>query len=129
MSRKKLSRAVERSAVDMDRDGREHESLRELCRCQLLGLGGAVARSGDGAHGRRVAHLALEAGKLVVMNGDRLDEAVLHCRADRCVGLLFRLNQHGRIVELGTHDELLALNGYYTGLYNKQLLEEELETV
>jgi ATP-binding cassette, subfamily B, multidrug efflux pump len=36
---------------------------------------------------------------------------------------------HGRIVELGTHDELLALNGYYTDLYNKQLLEEELEQV
>jgi ATP-binding cassette subfamily B protein len=32
----------------------------------------------------------------------------------------------GRIVEYGTHDELLALNGYYTDLYNKQLLEEEL---
>jgi ATP-binding cassette subfamily B multidrug efflux pump len=35
----------------------------------------------------------------------------------------------GRIVELGTHDELIARNGYYTELYNKQLLEEELETV
>ena len=35
----------------------------------------------------------------------------------------------GRIVELGTHEELLALNGYYTDLYNKQLLEEELEEV
>ncbi|HLJ85403.1 MAG TPA: ABC transporter ATP-binding protein [Candidatus Angelobacter sp.] len=35
----------------------------------------------------------------------------------------------GRIVELGTHDELLAINGYYTGLYNKQLLEEELARV
>jgi ATP-binding cassette subfamily B multidrug efflux pump len=35
----------------------------------------------------------------------------------------------GRIVELGTHDELLALNGYYTDLYNKQLLEEELAQV
>jgi ATP-binding cassette subfamily B protein len=30
---------------------------------------------------------------------------------------------------LGTHDELLARNGYYTELYNKQLLEEELEQV
>jgi len=35
----------------------------------------------------------------------------------------------GRIVESGTHDELLALNGYYTDLYNKQLLEEELAEV
>ncbi|HEX4784212.1 MAG TPA: ABC transporter ATP-binding protein, partial [Candidatus Sulfotelmatobacter sp.] len=35
----------------------------------------------------------------------------------------------GHIVELGTHDELLALNGYYSDLYNKQLLEEELEEV
>jgi len=35
----------------------------------------------------------------------------------------------GRIVELGTHDELLSRNGYYTDLYNKQLLEEELAEV
>jgi ATP-binding cassette subfamily B protein len=35
----------------------------------------------------------------------------------------------GRIVELGTHDQLLALNGYYSDLYNKQLLEEELAEV
>ncbi len=35
----------------------------------------------------------------------------------------------GRIVELGKHEDLLALNGYYAELYNKQLLEEELETV
>ena len=33
----------------------------------------------------------------------------------------------GAIVERGTHAELLALNGYYTELYNKQLIEEELE--
>jgi ATP-binding cassette subfamily B protein len=47
-----------------------------------------------------------------VQNADRI--AVLH---------------DGRIVELGTHDELLARNGYYTELYKKQLLEEELEQV
>jgi len=35
----------------------------------------------------------------------------------------------GRIVELGAHDELIARNGYYTDLYNKQLLEEELAEV
>ncbi|HXP42105.1 MAG TPA: ABC transporter ATP-binding protein [Candidatus Acidoferrales bacterium] len=47
-----------------------------------------------------------------VRNADRI--AVLH---------------NGKIVELGTHDELLALNGYYSDLYNKQLLEEELAEV
>ena len=47
-----------------------------------------------------------------VQNADRI--AVLH---------------QGRIVELGTHEELLARNGYYTDLFNKQLLEEELARV
>jgi len=47
-----------------------------------------------------------------VRNADRI--AVLH---------------NGEIVEMGTHDELIERNGYYTDLYNKQLLEEELETV
>ena len=47
-----------------------------------------------------------------VRNADRI--AVLH---------------EGRVVELGTHEELLARSGYYTDLYNKQLLEEELARV
>jgi ATP-binding cassette, subfamily B, multidrug efflux pump len=47
-----------------------------------------------------------------VRNADRI--AVLHA---------------GRIVEIGTHDELVAKDGYYTDLYNKQLLEEELAEV
>jgi ATP-binding cassette subfamily B multidrug efflux pump len=47
-----------------------------------------------------------------VRNADRI--AVLH---------------GGRIVEFGTHDELIARDGYYTDLYNKQLLEEELAEV
>ncbi len=36
---------------------------------------------------------------------------------------------NGRIVELGTHDELVARNGYYTQLHEKQMLEEELAVV
>ena len=33
----------------------------------------------------------------------------------------------GKIAECGTHDELLSRGGYYADLYQKQLLEEELE--
>jgi ATP-binding cassette subfamily B protein len=32
----------------------------------------------------------------------------------------------GRIIEQGTHDELLAIGGEYADLYERQLLEEEL---
>ena len=61
-------------------------------------------------HGRTTIFISHRVS--TVRNADRI--AVLH---------------QGRIVELGTHDELIALNGYYTDLYNKQLLEEELAEV
>ncbi len=35
--------------------------------------------------------------------------------------------REGQIIERGTHEELIERSGYYNDLYNKQLLEEELE--
>jgi ATP-binding cassette, subfamily B, multidrug efflux pump len=61
-------------------------------------------------HGRTTIFISHRVS--TVRNADRI--AVLH---------------GGAIVELGTHEELLARNGYYTDLYNKQLLEEELAEV
>jgi ATP-binding cassette subfamily B protein len=45
-------------------------------------------------------------------------------QADRIVVL-----DHGRIVEQGAHAELIGAGGYYAELYQKQLLEEELEAI
>ncbi len=35
----------------------------------------------------------------------------------------------GRIVQMGTHDELVSQPGLYQELYHKQLLEEEIASV
>jgi ATP-binding cassette subfamily B multidrug efflux pump len=45
-------------------------------------------------------------------------------QADRIVVL-----EKGGIVEQGTHSELAVAGGYYAALYQKQLLEEELEAI
>jgi ATP-binding cassette subfamily B protein len=44
--------------------------------------------------------------------------------ADRIIVL-----SHGNVVEIGTHQELQKRGGYYAGLHQKQLLEEELEAI
>ncbi len=42
--------------------------------------------------------------------------------------LIFVL-EHGEVVDQGGHADLLARDGYYADLYQKQLLEEELEAI
>ena len=37
--------------------------------------------------------------------------------------------EDGQIVESGTHEKLLANEGRYTAMYNKQILEQELAEI
>ncbi len=59
-------------------------------------------------------------GRTTLLIAHRLSTAR---NADRIAVLI-----QGRITELGTHEELLARGGYYTDLFEKQSLEEEILT-
>jgi ATP-binding cassette subfamily B protein len=37
--------------------------------------------------------------------------------------------EHGTVAEQGSHRQLLEAGGYYADLYQKQLLEEELQAI
>ena len=71
---------------------------------------------------RILNHLAaIMRGRTVILISHRVSTVR---QADRIVVL-----ENGGIVEYGTHDELVAAGGYYAGLTQKQMLEEELEAI
>jgi len=71
---------------------------------------------------RILTHLAgVMRGRTVILISHRVSTVR---QADRIVVL-----EAGRIVEQGTHHELIAAGGYYADLSRKQTLEEELEAI
>jgi ATP-binding cassette, subfamily B, multidrug efflux pump len=71
---------------------------------------------------RILQHLAgVMQGRTVILISHRVSTVR---QADQIVVL-----SAGKIVEQGTHDELVAAGGYYAELSQKQMLEEELESI
>jgi ATP-binding cassette subfamily B protein len=71
---------------------------------------------------RILNHLAsIMRGRTVILISHRVSTVR---QADRIVVL-----EKGAVVEQGTHAELVAAGGYYAGLSQKQMLEEELEAI
>ncbi len=71
---------------------------------------------------RILTHLAgVMRGRTVILISHRVSTVR---QADRIVVL-----EGGKIVEQGSHDELIAAGGYYADLSQKQMLEEELEAI
>jgi ATP-binding cassette, subfamily B, multidrug efflux pump len=87
---------------------------------RILILDDALSSVDTGTEERILSHLThVMAGRTTLLISHRVSTVQ---NADEIVVL-----HDGGIVEQGTHQVLLALNGYYTELYNRQLIEEELE--
>jgi ATP-binding cassette subfamily B protein len=87
---------------------------------KILILDDSLSSVDTGTEDRILRRLdAILRGRTTILISHRIS-TVQH--ADQIVVL-----RDGRIVERGTHAELLERGGYYADLYQKQLLEEELE--
>jgi len=64
---------------------------------------------------------AIMAGRTTILISHRVSTVRM---ADRIFVI-----EDGRLAEQGAHDELVALGGYYADLHQRQLLEEELESI
>jgi ATP-binding cassette subfamily B protein len=89
---------------------------------RILILDDALSAVDTQTEERILTHLAgVMQGRTVILISHRVSTVR---QADAIVVL-----ERGKIVERGTHDELVEAGGYYAALSQKQMLEEELEAI